>query len=289
MIRFDTTTALCPAKINLTLRVHPRRADGFHDLESLVAQLEFGDELSVVRRADSNITLRCDDQTVPIDESNLVKRAARAFQAAAPRAIGADFDLKKRIPPGSGLGGGSSNAAAALRVLNHLAEWPFERARLMELGASVGSDVALFFGGQACVMRGRGERIEPMRLELPLHLVLVLSALQCSTAEVYRRFDELPPPPARPAVPPLASKGGMSAKQWMEALHNDLEPAAFATCPALRELAVEIQERTGLAVRMSGSGSALFRLFDDDRGARRFAESVESIGDARCVVTEFAK
>lgn len=289
MIRFDTTTALCPAKINLTLRVHPRRPDGYHEIDSLVAQIDFADELSVVRRADHHITLRCDDPSIPTDGENLVVRAAGAFQSAAPRRIGADFDLKKKIPAGSGLGGGSSNAAAALRLMNHLAEWPFERAGLMELGASIGSDVPLFFGGPACAMRGRGEKIEPMRLDLPSHVVLVLSGHHCATADVYRRFDELPPPPPRATVPKVLTKEGTGSNEWMDALFNDLEPAAFDVCPPLRALAEQIERRTSLAVRLTGSGSAFFRLFEDEHAARRFAQSAEEISGVRCVVTEFAK
>lgn len=290
MIRFDTTTVHCPAKLNLTLRVHPRRGDGYHDVESLVAQLEFGDELSGVRRSDRNVTLRCDDSTIPTDESNLVIRAARAFQAQVVNAAGADFMLNKKTPPGSGLGGGSSDAAAALRILNHLSEWPCERRQLMEIGATVGSDVPLFFGGPACVMRGRGEQIEPVRVELPPYVILILPALHCATADVYRRFDELPTPAhANPVLPNSKYTESMNAAAWMDCLFNDLEPATFDICPALRQLADAIERATSQTVRMSGSGSALFRLFDDEDSAARFSRHVAAIDGVRSVVTQFSK
>lgn len=292
MIRLDATTVHCPAKLNLTLRVHPRRSDGYHEIESLVAQLAFGDELSAVRRGDGRVTLRCDTPELPADENNLVLRAARAFQDAYSKACGADFTLTKRIPIGGGLGGGSSDAAAALRILNHLAEWPFDRKSLMEIAARVGSDIPLFFGGPTGVIRGRGEIVEPVRIGLPSHVVLLLSDLPCATADVYRAFDEmsLPLPLVKPpVVPPRLEDAAAGAEEWMEALFNDLEAPAFALYPALRILKERVEHATGLRVRMSGSGSTLFRQFDDAPAADRFVQSLRGIRGLRCVVSEFAR
>lgn len=290
MIRFDTTTVHCPAKLNFTLRVHPRRGDGYHDIESLVAQLEFGDELSGVRRGDGRFTLRCDTPGIPTDDTNLVLRAARAFQEAYPKVCGADFTLKKRIPVGGGLGGGSSDAAAALRILNHLAEWPCDRMGLMEIAARVGSDVPLFFCGPASVIRGRGEVVEPVRIAPPAYVVLLVSNLQSSTADVYRQFDAMPPPEAiLPVAPHGLSGQPRGAAALMDELFNDLEAAAFAVCPAVRELKDRVERLTSQSVRMSGSGATLYRLFDEARDADDFVGLLRGLDGLRCVRSAFAR
>ena len=155
-------TIAAPAKLNLFLAVTGRRADGFHDLVSVVATLDFGDTLRVEPAA--SLELSCDDPAVPADESNLVLVAARAFAAASGWRGGARFVLQKRVPAGAGLGGGSSDAAAALVALNRMAgpSFALPGARLAEVAASVGSDCPLFLDGGPQVMRGRGERLEAL-------------------------------------------------------------------------------------------------------------------------------
>ena len=146
-----------PAKINLFLAVTGRRADGFHDLVSVVAPLDFGDELSV--GAANGFVLECDDPAVPVDGSNLILKAAAAFSAATKFKGGAHFKLTKRIPMGAGLGGGSSNAVTALRALNRLSGGLASEAQLEAIAAALGSDCVLFLKSAPMVMRGRGERV----------------------------------------------------------------------------------------------------------------------------------
>ena len=154
-----------PAKLNLFLAVTGRRADGFHDLVSVAAPLDFGDQLearSRERGAGSQFTLTCDQPEVPVDGGNLVLKAAAAFVAATGWQGGVDFTLTKRIPVGAGLGGGSSNAVAALRALNQLSGGALAGEKLAAVAASLGSDCALFLHNAPVVMRGRGERIEAL-------------------------------------------------------------------------------------------------------------------------------
>src|SRR5215213_4707075 len=147
-----------PAKLNLFLAVTGRRTDGFHDLVSLVAPVAWGDTLRI-EPAKADFSLECNDPAVPCDETNLVLKAARAFRAAGGWGGGAKFFLEKRIPMGAGLGGGSSDAAAALTGLNQLSGGRLTPAALEKLAGDVGSDCALFLRGTPVLMRGRGERI----------------------------------------------------------------------------------------------------------------------------------
>src|SRR6187551_2872654 len=187
-----------PAKLNLFLAVTGRRADGFHDLVSLVSQLSFGDELAVAIKGErigdgGRFALECDQPEVPVDGSNLILRAAEAFAVAANWQGGAHFRLTKRIPVGAGLGGGSSNAAAALRALNRLTGGLLDEAQLAVAAATLGSDCVLFLRDAPVVMRGRGERIaalpEPALARLRGRRVLLFKpSFGVSTPWAYQRM-----------------------------------------------------------------------------------------------------
>src|SRR5580693_9377335 len=150
-----------PAKVNLFLAVTGRRADGFHDLLSLAAPLVWGDSMTM-EPGGSSFSVECDDPGVPTDASNLVIKAALAFAAATGWKGGARFSIKKKIPFGAGLGGASSDATSALVALNSLAGHPLDTPALAKVAASVGSDCALFLANAPVIMRGRGERVEPL-------------------------------------------------------------------------------------------------------------------------------
>lgn len=265
-----------PAKLNLFLAVTGRRSDGFHDLVSLVAPLDFGDTLTcetVAPDGGAAFALTCSDPAVPADESNLVMKAARAFVAATGWTGGARFELEKRIPAGAGLGGGSSDGVAALRALNALAGEPLSPARLHELAAALGSDCPLFVEPAPQVMRGRGERLEPLSPDLITALrgrrVLVFKpAFAVPTPWAYGRMAAepamyLPPKDAevrlRALLDALAGGGPLAPH-----LFNNLERPVFAKHLALPALLERLQGEFGLAARMSGSGSACFALLPDD-------------------------
>ena len=166
----SSISIFAPAKLNLFLAITGRRADGFHELVSVVAQVDLGDTLHATPAAE--FSLRCTDAEVPTDASNLVLKAAHAFAEAAHWKGGAAFVLEKRIPTGAGLGGGSSDAVAALRALNQLVDAPHKLAThtLARLAAQLGSDCALFLHDGPVVMRGRGERIAPLPVEAAARL-----------------------------------------------------------------------------------------------------------------------
>jgi len=269
-------TVFSPAKLNLTLAVTGRRADGFHELVSLVAPVDCGDEL-VVRPAAAGFTLACDDPTVPVDGSNLVLKAAAAFVAATGWRGGAHFTLTKRTPIGAGLGGASSNAAMALSALNRLAGDPLAADALATVAAQVGSDCALFLAGGPVIMRGRGERIEPLtaaeRARLTGRRVLIFKpAFGIATPWAYARLAACARAteagaaspadyvPAAEAEARLAAWRRNPAARLEELLHNSLEAPVGGKFLALPVLLEELRRRFGLACRMSGSGSACFAL-----------------------------
>lgn len=261
----------CPAKLNLCLAVTGRRADGFHELVSLVAPLGLADTLRVEPAA--GFSLACDDPAVPLDDTNLVLRAAAEFRRASGWSGGARFHLAKRVPMGAGLGGGSSDAAAALRALNQLAGDPLTPAALAAVAARVGSDCPLFLTGGPVVMRGRGERVEPLPAAASRHLtgrrVLVFKpAFGIATPWAYGRLAADAPAGYLPATEAEDRVAGLvralERGESIDAqLFNSLERPAFAKFLALPVLLEQLRAQFGLAPRMSGSGSACFTLMPD--------------------------
>ncbi|MDI1250777.1 MAG: 4-(cytidine 5'-diphospho)-2-C-methyl-D-erythritol kinase [Lacunisphaera sp.] len=267
-------TEFSPAKINLFLAVTGRRTDGYHDLVSVAAPLDFGDQLeagSEAPGAGGQFSLACDVPAVPRDGSNLILKAAQAFAAATGHSGRVHFQLTKRIPLGAGLGGGSSNAVAALRALNRLAGEPLGEAALAGLAAGLGSDCALFLKNAPVVMRGRGEQVEALPAAAAVRLrgrrvLLFKPSFGISTPWAYDRMARGAPAhylPAPAAEDRLAGwlRGGAPAE---ELLFNNMEGVAFAKYGALPVLLGKLRAESGLAARMSGSGSACFALLQDD-------------------------
>lgn len=299
----SSITRIAPAKINLTLRVGPPRADGFHDLISVVAQLRFGDRVRVSRRADEQVTLECDAPGIPTDERNLAHRAATLLRDTAGITSGTHLTLEKHIPAGAGLGGGSSNAASALSALNELWELNLPHATLVALAAKLGSDVPLFLSEPVAVMRGRGEVLTPLNVQLSGCVVLITTDVHCDTAQVYRTFDALGAPGALEADAPLllalsASETASSTddlrtpRAFDPAAHftpgmNDLAQAAFAAYPALSDLRDVIERATGQSPHLTGSGSALFLLARDEAEAAQRAAQLAEVPGIQVEITEW--
>ena len=258
-----------PAKINLFLAVTGRRADSYHDLVSVAAPLDFGDELTAAARP-AGFALTCDQPDVPVDGTNLVLKAAHAFAAATGWKGGAEFKLTKRIPVGAGLGGGSSNAVAALRALNRISGGLLPAAKLAEVATTLGSDCALFLENAPVVMRGRGERVEALPAPAAQRLrgrrvLLFKPSFAVSTPWAYSRMV------ARGMDYLAAAAAEEKLAGWLagrapaeELLFNNMEPAVFDKFVALPVLLANLRSEFGIAVRMSGSGSACFALLGDD-------------------------
>lgn len=278
-----------PAKLNLFLAVTGKREDGFHELVSLVAPLEFGDDLAIEAAAGGVYSLSCDTPGVPLDGSNLVLRAARLFAERTGWRGGAHFRLVKRIPMGAGLGGGSSDGAAALQALNDMAQTNLSRADLAELAAQLGSDCPLFLHHRACLIRGRGERIEPLSVHSAQRLVgrrvLVFKpSFSIDTAWAYRT---LAADPGRNYVSVTEAERRLTA--WLadvtapaeKVLFNNFERVAFDKFLALPALLERLRQKYGVAVGMSGSGSACFALLDGQTDPDLIRHDIrEAWGDA---------
>jgi len=253
-----------PAKVNLILHVGRRRGDGLHELCSLFAPLELADELSFAPADGSRDEVLCPG----VEGMNLVNRALEAFRTRASLPA-LRVEIEKRVPVAGGLGGGSADAAAALRAANRLAGEPMELQELQALGAAVGADVPSQVRPVPALVTGAGERVEPVALA-PLWLVLVPSDEGLSTAEVYGELDRLGG--GRETLDPeaLRALAGAGPGRLAEAV-NDLETPALSLRPDLEQRLSDLRCHAALAARLSGSGPTAFGLFEGPEAAERAA------------------
>jgi 4-diphosphocytidyl-2-C-methyl-D-erythritol kinase len=267
-------------------------------LVSVATTLAFGDTLraEVIPGAAGaeRFTLVCDDPAVPVDETNLVLKAAQAFAAASGWRGGAKFFLQKRVPMGAGLGGGSSDAVAALRALTALSGVRLGDEKLAEIAAGLGSDCPLFLNEGPMVMRGRGERIAALSAVASARLrgrrVLVFKpAFGIATAWAYARMASEAPgsylalPEAEAKVAAWCADSALPAEAL---LFNNMERAAFEKFVALPALAELLRKQFGLAPRMSGSGSACFAFLAEDAPVAAIIEMVRAAWGPTCFIVE---
>lgn len=275
MSKLSVLATDAPAKINLTLEVHGPRGDGFHELRSLVIGVGLADHLRCVphREGGEGLRFRCDEAALA-GEDNLAWRAARRFAEHWGRPAAFTLELAKRIPVGGGLGGGSSDAAAALRLCDRHFEAGAGSAELARLGAELGSDVPLFFALPGAVMTGRGEVVEPVKLAWSGWVVLVPAGVAVSTVEVYRAWRAAD---ARgcPRGSDEAARSATSAAELGGCLTNELEPAVFRTAPKVAEVFDSLSKLGEGPVRVSGAGSVLYLLCDNEEQARARARRID--------------
>jgi len=271
-----------PAKLNLNLLVGPVREDGYHPLDSLVSRITLFDPLEFHPRDGAQVRLTVYGADCGPMADNLVVRAAEALTArCGPH--GADVSLTKAIPPGRGLGGGSSDAAATLMGLNALWGLALSDGVLKEVSTEIGSDVPLFLGPPTLRMTGRGEQWESVSVH-PFVAVLILPPLTCSTAGVYKAYDAYASPIGPQLDPRLLAGGPPSA--WRDLLVNDLTAAAHAVCPALSEMHKQLGEAVDAPVHLTGSGSGMFVLCDHSEEADAVANALRRTGvDAEILIT----
>jgi 4-diphosphocytidyl-2-C-methyl-D-erythritol kinase len=263
------------AKINLSLRVLGTRADGYHELRTVFQSIALHDTLTIRARR-GPLQLTCDDPDCPGGDTNLVWRAAdRLWTASGRRGAPRDIaiDLEKRIPLRAGLGGGSSDAAAALRALARL--WRVDEARVREVGAALGADVPYFFEGGTVLGLERGDLLFPLMDEPSAWVVLVLPSFGVTTREAYAWFDHRADARVGPyvSVGPYASAGA-----------NDLQPAVVRRHPEIGRIVTALRRAGASRAAMSGSGSAVFGLFQE-RGAALGAARALERRSRRVVVT----
>jgi 4-diphosphocytidyl-2-C-methyl-D-erythritol kinase len=244
------------AKLNLGLRVGHPRADGLHPLCSIFASIELADEV-YVEAADAD-RVECPG----VDGPNLAEAALSAYRARVPSLPPLSVRIEKRIPVAAGLGGGSADAAAALRAANRIAGEPLDAPALRELGASLGSDVPSQIEPRHALVSGVGELVEP--IQLPVRsAVLVPQAEGLSTAAVYAEFDRLG-----------LGRAALDSEGLLAALENDLQPAALSLRPELADVLARL-EAAGAPALVSGSGPTCFALFDEPAAAVAAATGIE--------------
>lgn len=271
-----------PAKVNLLLRVVGERPDGYHELESVMTTLELADTVELERLEDGGISLEVDAPGIPGGPENLAWRAAETFFGGTGAEGGVRISLAKRIPPGGGLGGGSSNAATVLKGMNRLFGAGLDLPALEALAGRVGSDAAFFIRGGTNLCKGRGERVEPLEDPGPLFFLLLFPPFFCPTNRVYRFFrpgDSTTADAFRRALERMA-EGGSDPGSW---ILNDLEKAARRAVPELDRFMNEVEDRGLEGFRVSGSGSTLFRAFRREEDAAKIEERAFSLLEGKGV------
>jgi 4-diphosphocytidyl-2-C-methyl-D-erythritol kinase len=249
---------LAPAKINLSLKILGRQSNGFHEIETLIAPISLSDELNIEKQG-KRIDFRCDDPSVPAGDDNLVVRAANAFLQQTKLKGGVSIELKKKIPHGAGLGGGSSDAAATLLALDWIFETHLSQRDLAEIGSTIGSDVPFFIFRSAAFCKGRGETVVPVKLPRPLSILLLKPHFGVATKWAYSRWQDSKE----------LSGINYSPQQFLDRTFvNDLERPVFEKFLFLAELKMWLlkQPEVGAAL-MSGSGSTVFAVMRENANA----------------------
>jgi 4-diphosphocytidyl-2-C-methyl-D-erythritol kinase len=270
---------IAPAKINLSLRVLGRRSDRFHEIETLIAPISLCDQIEIKQRPGKReIAFRCDDPSMPKGQDNIIVHAANVFFKETKIASGVSIELKKMIPHGAGLGGGSSDAASTLLALNELFETNLPCEALAKMAEMIGSDVPFFIFQSAAVCKGRGELVSPIRLREQLPILLLKPEFGVPTQWAYSRWRD-----SRQI--PRVSYGVQQFNQ--QSFVNDLERPVFEKFAFLAQLKMWLlkQPEVGAAL-MSGSGSTVFAVIRADVDVDRLAKRAKAELDPelwRCV------
>lgn len=275
------------AKINLGLRVHGRRPDGYHEISTVFQTVSLRDTLTFQPAADGKLELACSDPSIPADGSNLVLRAAGALRERFGVSLGARVELEKVIPAGGGLGGGSSDAAVALAALAAL--WGVETGagELAEIGARLGADVPFFLTGGTALGTGTGADIRPLEDAPKMHLVIVAPGVHVSTAGAYGALGA----PALTKVEPLVNLSvSRTEADFPDSLcgvwSNDFEAVVVRLYPEIGRARERLVESGAGRVMLSGSGSSVFGVFESEGEAARARAGLKAEGGWRVFACE---
>jgi 4-diphosphocytidyl-2-C-methyl-D-erythritol kinase len=257
-----------PAKINLSLKVLGKRRDGFHEIETLIAPISLCDEIEIAKGDSKQIEFQCDDPSMPTSDDNLIVRAAKSFFATTKLKPAIWIELKKKIPHGAGLGGGSSDAASTLLALNELFETRLPREALAKMAATIGSDVPFFIFHSAALCKGRGELVTPVKLKEKLPILLLKPAFVVSTAWAYSRWQH------SREISDVRYTGQEFAGQIFD---NDLERPVFQKFVFLAALKMWLRDQAEVgAALMSGSGSTVFAVLRENADVNVIAKRAKA-------------
>jgi 4-diphosphocytidyl-2-C-methyl-D-erythritol kinase len=265
------------AKINRSLKVFGKRPDNLHEIVTVLQTISLKDELTFVFRDDLDLALSCDVPDIPVDNTNLVLRAAERLRHETKVELGASINLVKRIPAQGGLGGGSSNAAVTLVALNQLWGTGLDLAQLARIGSTVGSDVPFFLTGGTCIGEGTGDQISPLADGPVEHLIVITPAVGVSTAAAYQALNA-PSLTTTESTSILARSFGASVSaSWNQrALENDFEGVIFEMKPEIKRVKMALLEAGARDALLAGSGSSVFGIFGDEVARAQAAAEMKS-------------
>jgi len=268
-----------PAKVNLALHVTGKRADGYHDLESLVVFAGVADELRANSAREDTLFLKGPfAAALTAGQSNLVLKAMTAFRARWPDAIGQGvaIELTKNLPVAAGIGGGSADAAAALRLMAGLSTKSIAPEALAEVAATLGADVPICLLSSACIAEGVGEVVTPLERFPACHVVLVNPLVPILTADIFRRLKQHDNPGLPGFDAPLEHIALLAL--WLEQTRNDLQGPAIESAPIVGDIIAKLGQTRGcVAARMSGSGATVFGLYGSSAEAHQAAHDIRAI------------
>ena len=263
------------AKLNLSLDVTARREDGFHELAMLMQTVSVSDELTLSLNDSGRITASCSLHFIPTDERNLAVRAARCYLDAVGEERGVHISLDKSIPVGAGMGGGSADAAAVLRGMNRLFDGRLDRRELEKLACSVGSDVAFCVAGGSALARGRGEILTDLPPLPDCLFVIAKPDFSISTPELYKKLDSVALRRHPDTAGLLEAMEQGSLREVCRRMYNVFEDVPDRRMRTVREIKGTLLDHGALAAMMTGTGSAVFGVFEDPAGAEAARRALE--------------
>ncbi len=254
-------TMLARAKINLYLDVVGRREDGYHNIESIMQMVDFGDDITVSVTDAPEIAVTTNIPGLPVDEGNIAYRAAKLMQECCNLSCGFNIHLSKRIPVAAGLAGGSTNAAAVMHLINELCDLKLSFEELAELGVTLGADVPFCLYGKPALCEGIGEKLTPVTGLSDCYIVLVNPGVGVSTAMIYKALDRENPPKGGDVQKLIKDIAEQNINAAFGNMINVMEPVAMTHCPAIGDLLKKLKEAGADHVMMSGSGATCFGIF----------------------------
>ena len=264
------------AKINWSLQILGKRQDSYHEIVTLLQTVSLCDEITFELRDDNQIILRCDDPTIPTDDTNLIVKAALALRKRLGASLGAEITLAKKIPAQGGLGGASSNAAVTLLALNALWRADLSPGQLKLIGRGLGSDVPLFFVGGRCIAIGTGTTVKALHDPPLRRLIIVAPNAKVPTANAYATLNARSLTTSDAASILSSSLADLfSAGSGQVPLHNDFERVIFEIEPEIERAKMALLEAGARGALLAGSGSSVFGVFDDEAARDRAVDNLK--------------
>ena len=266
-----------PAKVNLFLEILGKRDDGYHEIETIMQEIDLADSLQF-EETQEGVTLECNDKNIPANQDNLVCKAANLILEECGIRKGVIINLEKNIPVGAGLGGGSSDAATTLKALNSLWKVGLNNEELMEFAAKLGSDIPFFINGKTALCRGRGELITPVEVRNRMDYIILFPRVHISTETIYKNLKIDLTKKRKDVSFFLDALKYSEVAGISKLLFNRLEEIIFATYPDLLQVKSTLESFGFCGLSISGSGSAFFGLCNDRHQAEVIKSKIELSG-----------